>query len=185
MKSIGLLFVLAAFVFTLAALFSYNAGDPGVFALHGAAASTHNIEGLVGAYYADMLINLFGYIAFILPFVVLTAFVSIRELTLPFMRKFILGFLGVQCFIFGLCSLVSLYALHGVYPNGPGGWIGFALVSFLTHYVHAFGTMLIGILTMILGLQLCTQKSWLELIRFLMEKGVSFLKKAKVFFCPP
>ena len=65
----GLLFFSVLAMFLMLALFSFDPADPG-WAQTGYQTPVRNLGGAVGAYISDLLLNLFGYIAYTLPFVV-------------------------------------------------------------------------------------------------------------------
>src|ERR1043166_9059806 len=56
-------------LFLLATLISFNPNDPG-WSSSGIGTSVQNLSGRVGAWVADVLLSLFGYVAFLLPWAV-------------------------------------------------------------------------------------------------------------------
>lgn len=65
----GLLFFTVFAMFLMLALFSFDAADPG-WAQTGYQTPVRNLGGAVGAYVSDLMLNLFGFIAYSLPFVI-------------------------------------------------------------------------------------------------------------------
>ena len=65
-----LLMSAALTIYLLMALISYSAGDPG-WSARGFLGSVENLGGRAGAWFADVLLSLYGYMAFVLPWLVL------------------------------------------------------------------------------------------------------------------
>jgi len=68
-RDLGLIAVAPALLYLVASLFTYSASDPGWSHTGSVVAPVHNMGGRVGAWVADVLLQLFGYIAFVLPIV--------------------------------------------------------------------------------------------------------------------
>ena len=66
----GTLFVTSALAaYLLLSLMSYNAQDPG-WSHRGTSLAIHNYGGVVGAWFADVFLYLFGYLAYLFPLMV-------------------------------------------------------------------------------------------------------------------
>lgn len=68
-RDLGLLAVAPALLYLVASLFTYSATDPGWSHTGSVVAPVHNMGGRAGAWIADVLLQLFGYMAFVLPIV--------------------------------------------------------------------------------------------------------------------
>ncbi|WP_421566857.1 DNA translocase FtsK [Stenotrophomonas sp. PD6] len=68
-RDLGLIAIAPALLYLVASLFTYSAADPGWSHTGSVVAPIHNMGGRVGAWIADVLLQLFGYIAFVLPIV--------------------------------------------------------------------------------------------------------------------
>ncbi|MFN4162583.1 MAG: DNA translocase FtsK 4TM domain-containing protein, partial [Stenotrophomonas sp.] len=68
-RDLGLIAIAPALLYLVASLFTYSATDPGWSHTGSVVAPIHNMGGRVGAWIADVLLQLFGYIAFVLPIV--------------------------------------------------------------------------------------------------------------------
>ena len=68
-RDLGLIAIAPALLYLVASLFTYSASDPGWSHTGSVVAPIHNMGGRVGAWIADVLLQLFGYIAFVLPIV--------------------------------------------------------------------------------------------------------------------
>ena len=88
-RDIALIAIAPFLLYLLACLFTYSHTDPGWTNAGSVTAPLNNVGGPVGAWIADVLLQLFGYIAFLLP-VVLGALAWIAAL------KYSTGFSGVD-----------------------------------------------------------------------------------------
>jgi len=61
------LMAMALFLFT--ALVTYHSADPG-WSYTGSREAVHNAAGVVGAWFADVLYNLFGYLSYLFPVII-------------------------------------------------------------------------------------------------------------------
>ena len=68
-RDLGLIAIAPALLYLVASLFTYSASDPGWSHTGSVVAPIHNMGGRVGAWVADVLLQLFGYMAFLLPIV--------------------------------------------------------------------------------------------------------------------
>lgn len=68
-RDLGLIAVAPALLYLVASLFTYSATDPGWSHTGSVVAPVHNMGGRAGAWIADVLLQLFGYMAFVLPIV--------------------------------------------------------------------------------------------------------------------
>ncbi|GAB2519490.1 DNA translocase FtsK [Lysobacter humi (ex Lee et al. 2017)] len=66
-RDIALIFIAPALLYLVACLFTYSPQDPGWSTAGSVTAPLHNLGGIVGAKVADVLMNLFGFAAYLLP----------------------------------------------------------------------------------------------------------------------
>ncbi|MCF5930653.1 DNA translocase FtsK 4TM domain-containing protein, partial [Xanthomonas perforans] len=66
-RDLALIAVAPLLLYLLASLFTYSATDPGWSRTGNLVAPIHNMGGRFGALAADVLLQLFGYVAFLLP----------------------------------------------------------------------------------------------------------------------
>jgi len=136
-----LLLFLAAYL--LLSLISYNARDPSLFSAVSAADKVHNYGGKVGAWLADVILQVFGFMAFLLPF--MSAYLGLKAVMsgetkhlLRLAGKFILLFLI-------LCPLLILF-FQSVSWRGTkiqfGGLLGDILNSTLHRFLNSSGTLI-------------------------------------------
>ena len=108
----GALFIaLFIAVYFLISLFTYSAGDPG-WSQSSRAGHVQNLGGLAGAWFADIALALFGYLAYLIPIMlVYTGWLVFRQLPLHQTEWRGLSLRGIG-FVFTLgasCGLTSLY----------------------------------------------------------------------------
>ncbi|WP_299687790.1 DNA translocase FtsK [Hydrocarboniphaga sp.] len=153
-------------VFLLVALISFNADDAG-WSSSGTGAPAHNLVGGVGAWIADVLLSLFGYVAFFLPWAVFV-------LGLRFYRgrndaASIPWPLRAVAWIILLPSFAGLCALHvGTWPSfppqGAGGIAGQALGSWLVAVLNPVGSSLLLLTLTLCALPLALIFSWVDVL---------------------
>ena len=160
-------------VFLLLALLSYHAADP-CWSSTGTNKEVANICGYVGAWFADVLLCAFGYIAYIFPFMLAYA------AWLPFLSHgkeemsqilFILRSFGFFLILLAGSSLASLYLNSGNLPFGSGGVLGDLFQSGMVNIFNSIGANLILLVLLLAGITLFSGLSWLMVIDFL-GKGV-------------
>ena len=65
----AMIVLMALALFLLTALVTYNSADPG-WSYTGSRDSVHNAAGAIGAWFADVLYNLFGYLSYLFPVII-------------------------------------------------------------------------------------------------------------------
>ena len=165
------LFVLTAAlaVYFCIALFSYDAGDPG-WSHIGSSLTIANAAGKSGAWFADVLFSVFGYVAFILPMILIYRtwlFFRHRD---DFDHSDWAGLLFASIGVFFvLLSLTGLAAINSnpsesTLPFGNGGALGEMLaIEFLSSFGLTGGRLVLFTLFFV-GLTIFTDISWLQLI---------------------
>lgn len=152
-REAAMLACLALSLFLLATLVSFSANDPG-WSSSGTGEPIRNLAGAVGAWMADVLLSLFGYVAFLLPWAVLLlgirVFQNQGDEESPIPRG-----IRVAAWILMLVSLSGLCALHvgaapSWAPQGAGGIGGQALARLLVGVLKEFGSTLL-LLTLFLA----------------------------------
>ena len=173
---------LALAICLLIMLFTYDITDGGFFTTIIDANQINNSIGIIGAYFADLLIHLFGVTAFLLPILLILgcsqAFFNIppvRKTTLIVRYSAIIGF---------LLSLSILFSLHisltaTTYPEGAGGMIGNGLGSSLVKAFGLWGSNIILLLMMFLTMSYQLSLDW---DRILIRTGMFFERHAKTMW---
>ena len=165
LREAGLLVLLALSAFLFAALFTYNANDPG-WSYVGPRDVVLNATGVVGAWFADVLFSLLGYLAFLLPVMIaLSGWLVLRgrkdEEINP--RYIAVRWGGFFLTLAAGCALASLhFALApGALPVDGGGIFGRWLGDGLASGLGLLGSSLLLLAVFLAGVTLFTGLSWL------------------------
>jgi S-DNA-T family DNA segregation ATPase FtsK/SpoIIIE len=176
---------MAAFV--LLALLSYNQYDSS-WSSSGNLGATHNAAGKVGAWISDVLLYLFGYIAFLIPIFVIYAMVlafryyykdddeeeADEEMSLSHILK--VRSIGLVLLIFSLTSLFSLHVSASIsyLPYSAGGILGSSLGPWLMHIMNTIGSGLFLFALFLGGVTFVTGLSWFKIMELLGEVALKF-----------
>jgi len=162
----GLLFFTVFAMFMMLALFSFDPADPG-WAQTGYQTEVRNLGGAVGAYLSDLLLNLFGLIAYSLPFVIAIVgwllFQRFHELMKLDYLTLGLKLIGFFMFYLGVSSLASMN-FDDVFYFSAGGILGDVLSKTFLPYFSFVGSTLVFLLFTCAGFVLLTGFSWLKFV---------------------
>lgn len=164
----GVLYLFTAVaLILLAALLTYDPGDPG-FSFTGEPGSVNNVIGPVGAWLADVLFLLFGTPAFLFPVMLIFAgwllfkTRAAREPVTSPMLAF--RFLGFILTLTTSCGLASLHFPDPGLPNTAGGVLGAAVGFSLQRALSFLGATLLLLALWLAGVSLFLGISWLSLM---------------------
>ena len=162
----GLLFFSVLAMYIMLALFSFDPADPG-WAQTGYQTPIRNLGGAVGAYLSDLLLNLFGFIAYSLPFVVaiigwllFQKFHQLMQLDYLTLALKLVGFLMLYL---GVTSLASMN-FDDLFYFSAGGILGDVLSETLLPYFSFVGSTLVFVMFTCAGFVLLTGFSLLNFI---------------------
>jgi S-DNA-T family DNA segregation ATPase FtsK/SpoIIIE len=162
----GLLFFSVLAMYMMLALFSFDPADPG-WAQTGYQTPVRNLGGAVGAYLSDLLLNLFGFIAYSLPFIVAIIgwllFQKFHQLMQLDYLTLALKLIGFFMFYLGITSLASMN-FNDLFYFSAGGILGDILSETLLPYFSFVGSTLIFLMFTCAGFVLLTGFSWLNFI---------------------
>jgi len=167
----GTLFVLSALAaYLLLSLSSYHAQDPG-WSHRGPAHAIHNYGGVVGAWFADVFLYLFGYLAYLFPLMVgFSGWLVFRGRTTP-SGRIDLHVLAVRWagFLLTVASGCGLATLHfgvapGDLPLDAGGVFGNLVGQQLAALFSFMGATLFLLALFLTGVTLFTGLSWLSVM---------------------
>jgi S-DNA-T family DNA segregation ATPase FtsK/SpoIIIE len=178
----GLLILSAASaLFLLVSFISYHNTDPGWL---GTGIKNHiaNWGGRVGAFLADVLLSIFGYVAYLFPPLMIFAswvFVQNRDANSQTKTEGALKWLGFALIIACACGLANfLLPARGFHlPTTSGGIAGDLIGSSLLHTFNPMGGLLFLIALMLCGITLFTGFSWLGLIDFIGASVMAMIEK--------
>uniref|UniRef100_A0A486XIJ6 DNA translocase FtsK n=1 Tax=Rheinheimera sp. BAL341 TaxID=1708203 RepID=A0A486XIJ6_9GAMM len=160
---VGLIVFSGFALFLLLALLSFDPADPS-WSQTGYQTSINNYAGPVGAWLADALLFYFGWIAYLLPFLVALAgyllFKRFHDLmTLDYL---ILGLRLIGLVLTLLtATAISSMNFNDIFYFSSGGVIGDVVSSSLLPYFNFIGTVLLLLCGFATGLTLMTGISWL------------------------
>jgi S-DNA-T family DNA segregation ATPase FtsK/SpoIIIE len=170
-KEISFILLAAAALFLAIALGSYHPDDPGWSQAVGTS-TVHNRGGIVGAWLANLLLYLFGYLGLLFP--VILAFdgwriFESRRAERP-VNHFQLGMraLGFILAFAGGCGLAWMYFAGNAWlpheVRGAGGIFGDGMGSLLLVTFGGLGSTLVMLCMFLVGVTLYTGLSWLWLV---------------------
>ena len=162
----AVLFAAAAItLFLLAALVSYSPRDPGWSGL-GDGTAIRNLFGVPGAWFADVLLSLFGYLGFIFPWLVLyggwLVFANSERPAGDAFSKSVRAAALLLWLISG-CGLawLALGDQTQVMPQGSGGILGAASAGALASVINNIGAAWLLITVFVITLSVGLGFSWL------------------------
>ncbi len=162
----GLLFFTVFAMFMMLALFSFDPADPG-WAQTGYQTEVRNLGGAVGAYLSDLFLNLFGLVAYSLPFIIAIVgwllFQRFHQLMKLDYLTLGLKLVGFFMFYLGVTSLASMN-FDDIFYFSAGGILGDVLSKTLLPYFSFVGSTLLFLLFTCAGFVLLTGFSWLKFI---------------------
>jgi len=163
------LMALALFLFT--ALITYHSTDPG-WSYTGSRESVQNAAGAVGAWFSDVLYNLFGYLSYLFPVIIaysgwlvlrsnhieVNKDIDYRELGIRWAGFFVTVAMG--------CALTSMHFSlpMGELPLDGGGILGNMLSNSMAGSMGLLGSTLILLSLFLAGITLFSGVSWFSVI---------------------
>ncbi|NQZ23520.1 MAG: DNA translocase FtsK 4TM domain-containing protein [Colwellia sp.] len=180
----GLLVSCLFAMFIMLALFSFDPADPG-WSQTGYQTPIRNLGGAVGAYLSDLLLNLFGFIAYTLPFVTAVIgwllfqkyhrLIQLDYLTLG------LKLIGFILFYIGITSIASMN-FDDVFYFSAGGILGDVLSNTVLPYFSFVGSTLLFLTFLFSGFVLLTGVS---LIAFIDKTGAYAIRAVQYLLTIP
>ncbi|NQY62505.1 MAG: DNA translocase FtsK 4TM domain-containing protein [Alteromonadaceae bacterium] len=162
----GLLFSSVFAMYLMLVLFSFDPADPG-WSQTGYQTPVRNLGGSVGAYLSDLLLNLFGLIAYTLPFVMaITGWLLFQKYHRLMQLDYLtlgLKFIGFIMLYIGVTSIASMN-FDDVFYFSAGGILGDVLSQSFLPYFSFVGSTLLFLMLFLSGFVLLTGLSWLNFI---------------------
>lgn len=182
LKEAGCLVLIAIGIFLFVALLSYGAEDPG-WSHTGQDGWVANAAGKVGAYTADLLFSLFGYMAYLLPATCVVG--GVRLFKGPFESYqgtsiWVARVVGVLLTLLGGCALMGDVLWQIPLPMSGGGVIGAILRQLLLPHLNPLGFMLIMSTLFLTGITLFSGLSWVRLTQVLYIKMRALIRKIHI-----
>lgn len=160
---VGLILFSGLGLFLLLALISFDPADPS-WSQTGYETSVHNYAGPIGAWLADLLLFSFGWIAYLIPFLVaLSGYLLFKRFhDLMSLDYLILG-LRIVGLMLTLITATAISSMNfdDIFYFSSGGVIGDVVSGGLLPYFNFIGTILLLLCGFATGLTLMTGISWL------------------------
>ena len=162
----GLILTVAVCIFLVMALVSYNPQDPG-WASTGSNERALNYGGRAGAWFADVLLYFFGYVAYLFPLLIgyraAILFKNRRQRKTFHWPMFGVRVTGFIMTVLGATGLLALYSISGL-DDVSGGVIGSELAEKMHQALNLSGSTLLLVSLLLIGLTIFTGISWLGLM---------------------
>ena len=172
---VWLIFIGICTLFLLLSLFSYNHDDPG-WTIANNNIVVKNYLGVIGAYTANSILTIFGFVGFLFPFLIMFGIWLIcleqKRFTLLFLILRILG--GILTIFFGTALTTNIFSIRtfsSYMPEGMGGILGQEILKLILFYFdnrNSIRILLIGFSSgLILFLGIYKNRSIVFLIYFI------------------
>ncbi len=159
--------LVAIAVLLFLALASYKQSDPG-WSHTGMGLGAKNLGGVVGAWFADVLFLLIGYLAFLAPFMIgysgWLVLKGDRETGQLDFSTLGVRWLGFFITLIAGCGIAALYFNASGLPMEAGGVLGDAIGGLFVNAFNSVGTSLILIAMFLAGFTLFTHISWVVVL---------------------
>lgn len=176
LREVGLYVFGAIALYLLIALWTFDPSDPS-WSHTGAVTQVANVGGRAGAWIADLLLNIFGYAAYLFPamigFAGLRVFLNRRDPSRSDITHKTIVTTGFVLTLLGGCGIASLHfadASAGM-PFGSGGWIGEIVAAALLSAFSYVGATIFLLALFLSGVTLFTGLSWLWLMDVVGERA--------------
>ena len=176
----AMLVLMALALFLLLALFTYHVDDPG-WSHTGTREVIHNLTGVVGAWFADVLFSLFGYLAYLFPVIIgYSGWLVLRGHKVNGSRNEVdYRELGIRWagFLVTLATGCALTSLHfklptGMLPLDGGGILGRWLGDAMAGVLGLLGSTLLLLAGFLAGSTLFSGLSWFRAIDLVGNSGL-------------
>jgi DNA segregation ATPase FtsK/SpoIIIE, S-DNA-T family len=166
-RDIAMIMIAPFLLYLLVTLFTFSPSDPGWSHSGSVTAPLHNAGGRVGAFLADVLLYLCGYVAFVLPFILgAIAWIALFGMDTDGDGEADLGpalrLVGIVAFLIAATGLLHLKvgAMVG-FSAGSGGILGRLVGDALVSGFGMIGGNLFLIALLLIAVTLATGLSWL------------------------
>ena len=185
LKEGGIIVLVALCVYLLIALLTYDPADPGYTFTGDDDRPIQNAGGRVGAWFADVLFMILGYMAYLIPVMIAwRAWMVLKNRTNQEPVDWVLIGLRAVGFFMVVLSGTAIAFLHyntgDVLANSNGGVIGSKLGEFIKEAFSYKGGTLILLTTFLVGMTMFTDLSWFDLMEKIGRwsfRGIGYLKE--------
>lgn len=167
LREASLVVLVAIGVYLLLALASFDGTDPG-WSVRGNSGEIANMGGAAGAFFADLFLFLFGYLAYLAPFMVAYSgwlfYRGVNEKGETDYHLLGIRWGGFVLTLIAGCGLSSLHFEQGFLPSDAGGILGNLVASTFVLTFSYIGTTILLLAFFIAGITIFTNLSWLKVI---------------------
>ncbi|MFT6006337.1 MAG: S-DNA-T family DNA segregation ATPase FtsK/SpoIIIE [Pseudoalteromonas tetraodonis] len=163
-------------IYALISLGSYDSLDPGWSHSGGSDREVSNWGGRFGANFSDMVSHGFGYVSFLVPFMILALgvrfYLNRHSSSEPSYINRVLVSVGFLITVMGGCGLENLHFNHWAEsePFVAGGYLGDWLNSSLVALFGQIGSTLLSVTLFLTGITIFTGLSWFGLMDSIGDK---------------
>jgi len=179
-RDLALIAIAPLLLYLLASLFTYSPDDPSWSQSGSLTAPIHNLGGRVGAWVADMLLYLCGYVAFLLPIMLgVVAWIALFGMDTDGDGEADLGpalrLIGMVGFLISSTGLLFMRGVSAAdFSAGPGGILGRLVGGSLNSLFGSLGGNLFLLALFLVSVTLATGLSWFAVMERI-GKGVMAL----------
>jgi S-DNA-T family DNA segregation ATPase FtsK/SpoIIIE len=169
LREAGMLVSFALAGYFLVAMISYDVQDPS-WSHSGANSEISNFGGTAGAWIADLSFYLFGYLAFLIPtMLIYNGIILVKTRDLSAEDRYQMLIIRWSGFVLTLISGCALASLHfavapGAMPLDAGGILGQVTGTYFSQGLGFVGATVLHLALFLSGLTLFTGLSWLALV---------------------
>ncbi|MET1257231.1 DNA translocase FtsK [Aliikangiella maris] len=169
LKEGGFILLLAFALFLFISLWSYSPQDPG-FTMARNVAEIQNASGRAGAWFSSLLLHLFGYLAFLFPFMILySGYLVFRERKNTLPNSFVFWSFRLFGLLFTLLIGAAISSQHFAEPDMvnayySGGVLGKLIADLLVGWFNPVGATLLMLAAFFASMTLFTGISWFQLM---------------------
>ncbi len=165
----AMLLLFAISTFLLLSLITFSPDDPG-WSYTGSSRVVANVGGVAGAWFADVVLHLFGYLAYLLPVTVAwSGWLIFKERKPDDSVNMDIILLRWAGFLLTLIAGSTLAAMHVSrfqlkWPSGSGGILGSSIMERMVEIFSSVGSTLFLLALFLGGVTLFTGLSWLSVM---------------------
>ena len=167
LRESALVVLFAIGVYLLMALVSFDQADPG-WSVSSSGGPIQNIGGSAGAFFADLFLFLFGYLAYLAPFMVAYSgwliYRGVDDKGELDYHSLSIRWGGFILTLIAGCGLASLHFQQAYLPSDAGGVLGNLIASAFVLAFSYTGTTLLLLALFLAGITIFTSLSWLKVV---------------------
>ncbi|MGB0495246.1 MAG: DNA translocase FtsK [Kangiellaceae bacterium] len=179
-KEGSFILLVAISIFLLISLISFSPNDPG-WTTATTATEIENASGRAGAWFASRFLHLFGYLAFVFPFMVIySGYLLFRERKNTLPNSFMFWSFRLFGLVFTLLLGAAISSLHFIEPDMTdaylsGGIFGKLLSDLLVSWFNSVGATLLLLAAFFASMTLFTGISWFQLMDWIGKSTLNLL----------